>query len=108
MAINKCDKPGADVERTKQGLLELSLVPEEWGGTTPMVAISAKKGTGAAGAAAAAAAAGGPGAGGGARCWVLAFGGALSLVFPFAVLSSPLTHLQPLPPQRPNPLTHAT
>jgi hypothetical protein len=46
VAINKVDKPGADVERTKQGLLELNLVPEEWGGTTPMVAVSAKKGTG--------------------------------------------------------------
>jgi hypothetical protein len=29
-----------------QGLLELNLVPEEWGGNTPMVPISAKKGTG--------------------------------------------------------------
>jgi len=46
VAINKIDKPGADVERTKQGLLELELVPEEWGGNTAMVAISAKKGTG--------------------------------------------------------------
>jgi translation initiation factor IF-2 len=46
VAINKIDKPGADVERTKQGLLELELVPEEWGGTTTMVPISAKKGTG--------------------------------------------------------------
>jgi translation initiation factor IF-2 len=46
VAINKIDKPGADVERAKQGLLELNLVPEEWGGTTPMVPISAKKGTG--------------------------------------------------------------
>eukprot|EP00879_Flechtneria_rotunda_P023819 GHRR01025222.1.p1 GENE.GHRR01025222.1~~GHRR01025222.1.p1 ORF type:complete len:520 (+),score=181.23 GHRR01025222.1:409-1968(+) len=46
VAINKIDKPGADVERTKQGLLELNLVPEEWGGNTPMVPISAKKGIG--------------------------------------------------------------
>lgn len=29
-----------------QGLLEMNLVPEEWGGNTPMVAVSAKKGTG--------------------------------------------------------------
>lgn len=47
VAINKIDKPGADVERAKQGLLELNLVPEEWGGNTPMVAVSAKKGVGA-------------------------------------------------------------
>lgn len=47
VAINKIDKPGADVERAKQGLLELNLVPEEWGGNTPMVPISAKKGQGA-------------------------------------------------------------
>ncbi|WIA43897.1 hypothetical protein OEZ86_010304 [Tetradesmus obliquus] len=46
VAINKIDKPGADVERAKQSLLELNLVPEEWGGNTPMVPISAKKGTG--------------------------------------------------------------
>ncbi len=46
VAINKVDKPGADVERVKQELLELSLVPEEWGGNTPMVPVSAKKGTG--------------------------------------------------------------
>jgi translation initiation factor IF-2 len=47
VAINKIDKPGADVERAKQGLLELNLVPEEWGGNTPMVPVSAKKGVGA-------------------------------------------------------------
>jgi len=46
VAINKIDKPGADIERVKQELLELNLVAEEWGGTTPMVAVSAKKGTG--------------------------------------------------------------
>jgi translation initiation factor IF-2 len=40
------DKEGANVERVKQQLTELELVPEEWGGKTPMVAISAKKGTG--------------------------------------------------------------
>ncbi|GFH06110.1 Tr-type G domain-containing protein, partial [Haematococcus lacustris] len=46
VAINKVDKAGADVERVKQELLELNLVAEEWGGSTPMVAVSAKKGTG--------------------------------------------------------------
>ncbi|KXZ43734.1 hypothetical protein GPECTOR_81g182 [Gonium pectorale] len=46
VAINKVDKPGADVERVKQELLELNLVPEEWGGNTTMVPVSAKKGTG--------------------------------------------------------------
>ncbi|KAG2490006.1 hypothetical protein HYH03_011472 [Edaphochlamys debaryana] len=46
VAINKVDKPGADVERVKQELLELNLVPEEWGGSTPMVPVSAKKGNG--------------------------------------------------------------
>jgi translation initiation factor IF-2 len=46
VAINKIDKPGADIERVKQDLTELGLVAEEWGGTTSMVPVSAKKGTG--------------------------------------------------------------
>ena len=73
VAINKVDKPGADIERVKQvrayratrdvcnlkyytcnsppslpfqELLELNLVAEEWGGTTTIVPVSAKKGTG--------------------------------------------------------------
>lgn len=46
VAINKTDKEGANPERVKQELTEQNLVPEEWGGKTPMVAISAKKGTG--------------------------------------------------------------
>lgn len=46
VAINKTDKEGANTERVKQELTEQNLVPEEWGGKTPMVAISAKKGTG--------------------------------------------------------------
>lgn len=46
VAINKVDKEGANPERVKQELTEVELIPEEWGGKTPMVAISAKKGTG--------------------------------------------------------------
>lgn len=46
VAINKTDKEGANIERVKQELTEQNLVPEEWGGKTPMVAISAKKGAG--------------------------------------------------------------
>ena len=46
VAINKCDKEGANPERVKQELTEVELIPEEWGGKTPMVEISAKKGTG--------------------------------------------------------------
>lgn len=44
VAINKVDKPGADVNRVKQELSELELVPEEWGGKTVMVEVSAKTG----------------------------------------------------------------
>jgi len=45
VAINKIDKPNANVELTKQELVnKLSLIPEEWGGDTIMVPISAKKG----------------------------------------------------------------
>lgn len=46
VAINKIDKPGANVERVKQELLEHDLVPEEWGGDTICVPISAKTGEG--------------------------------------------------------------
>ncbi|KAL4422503.1 hypothetical protein ABPG75_008700 [Micractinium tetrahymenae] len=46
VAINKIDKEGANPDRVKQELTEQNLVPEEWGGKTPMVAISAKKGQG--------------------------------------------------------------
>jgi len=46
VAINKIDKEGANPERVKQELTEVDLVPEEWGGKTPMVPISAKKGIG--------------------------------------------------------------
>lgn len=44
VAINKIDKPEANVDRVKQQLTEQGLVPEEWGGETPFVAISAKTG----------------------------------------------------------------
>lgn len=46
VAINKIDKPGANIERIKQQLTEYGLVTEEWGGDTIMVPISAKQGTG--------------------------------------------------------------
>ena len=43
VAINKIDKPGANPERVKQELIEHELVPEEYGGDTIMVPVSAKK-----------------------------------------------------------------
>ena len=46
VAINKIDKPNANVERVKRELSDQGLVPEEWGGPTTMVEISAKKRTG--------------------------------------------------------------
>jgi translation initiation factor IF-2 len=45
VAINKVDKPDANVARTRQGLLEQGLVPEELGGDTICVEVSAKQGT---------------------------------------------------------------
>ena len=44
VAINKIDKEGADIPRTMADLSEHGLTPEEWGGDTTMVPISAKKG----------------------------------------------------------------
>jgi translation initiation factor IF-2 len=43
VAINKIDKPGAQPERVKRELTELDLMPEEWGGKTVTVEVSAKK-----------------------------------------------------------------
>lgn len=46
VAINKIDKPGADIEKTKSGLVEAGIYVEGYGGDIPCVAISAKQGTG--------------------------------------------------------------
>ena len=46
VAINKIDKTNADPERVKRELAERGLNPEEWGGETTMVEVSAKKKTG--------------------------------------------------------------
>jgi translation initiation factor IF-2 len=46
VAINKIDKPNADVERIKRELAEYNLMPEEWGGETIFSEVSAKKKTG--------------------------------------------------------------
>ena len=43
VAVNKIDKPGANPETVKRQLADLNLVPEEWGGTTVFVEVSAKK-----------------------------------------------------------------
>jgi translation initiation factor IF-2 len=45
VAINKVDKPNANPERVKRELTELDLMPEEWGGRTVTVEVSAKKKT---------------------------------------------------------------
>ena len=46
VAINKIDLPGANLDRVKQELAAQELIPEEWGGTTVMVPVSAKTGEG--------------------------------------------------------------
>ncbi|MGB5159112.1 translation initiation factor IF-2 [Desulfobacterium sp. N47] len=46
VAINKMDKPEADPDRVKRELADQGLVPEEWGGTTPFLKVSAKQNTG--------------------------------------------------------------
>ncbi len=42
VAINKMDKVGANPEQVKQQLTEYELIPEEWGGDTPCIPVSAK------------------------------------------------------------------
>ncbi len=46
VAINKIDKPGTNVDRVKQELSTHNLIPEEWGGQTIMVPVSAHTGEG--------------------------------------------------------------
>ncbi|MEA1937115.1 MAG: translation initiation factor IF-2 [Patescibacteria group bacterium] len=46
IAINKIDKPEANVEKVKKQLSELDIMPEDWGGKTVCVNISAKTGKG--------------------------------------------------------------
>ena len=46
VAINKIDKANANVDRVKRELAEQGLIPEEWGGDTAMVGISAKQRSG--------------------------------------------------------------
>ncbi|VWX63290.1 translation initiation factor IF-2 [Burkholderiales bacterium 8X] len=46
VAINKVDKPDANLERVKQELVAEEVVPEEYGGETPFVPVSAKTGQG--------------------------------------------------------------
>ena len=46
VAINKIDLDGADIEKVKGDLAGKDLVPEDWGGSTQMIPISALKGTG--------------------------------------------------------------
>lgn len=46
VAINKIDKPGANTDRVTQELVAEGVVPEEYGGDSPFVPVSAKVGTG--------------------------------------------------------------
>ena len=46
VAVNKIDKPEADVERVRRELVNNGLTPEEWGGDTIIVPVSAKTGEG--------------------------------------------------------------
>lgn len=46
VALNKIDKPEADLDRIKNELAKYDLIPEEWGGDTMLVPVSAKTGAG--------------------------------------------------------------
>lgn len=46
VAVNKIDKPAANVDKVKQELTEYNLVPEEWGGETMICPVSCKTGEG--------------------------------------------------------------
>lgn len=46
VAINKIDKPGANIDKVKQELSEFGLISEDWGGDTICVPVSAKSGEG--------------------------------------------------------------
>ena len=46
VAVNKIDKPGANIDRVKQEMTEYELIPVDWGGSTEFVPVSAKTGEG--------------------------------------------------------------
>ncbi len=46
VAVNKIDKPSANIEKVKQELTEYELISEDWGGSTVFVPVSAKSGEG--------------------------------------------------------------
>jgi translation initiation factor IF-2 len=46
VAVNKIDKPSANIDRVKQELSEYELIPEDWGGSTVFAPVSAKTGEG--------------------------------------------------------------
>lgn len=46
VAVNKMDKPGANIDRVKQEMTEYELIPVDWGGSTEFVPVSAKTGEG--------------------------------------------------------------
>lgn len=46
VAVNKIDKPSANIDRVKQELSEYELIPEDWGGSTVFAPVSAKTGDG--------------------------------------------------------------